>query len=283
MATSAPPSNSGTACPECNGRVRPHGIERVCSQCALVVDTDRIDRGPDWGRDDTDAPWDSGKHAKAAAPELADGGLGSVAPDLGVTDAAEWQDRLTRNRAYATSEIRRIGSALELGLSTVREAQRTFVRLHKRDAVVGKDMDVLAATCLYTTLRKHQRGRTTDEVAAYARCDERPIARRHRWVCDELGLLVPPPDPKQRLRVVAGKLGAAHDTKRRALRAFERVDEAELSRGSHSTLAAAVLYDVGPWTQADVAEAAGVSPKGLRKRWQGLSLDGQTTLSEVAV
>lgn len=35
-------------CPECDGRVRREETETVCSQCGLVVTTDRLDRGPDW-------------------------------------------------------------------------------------------------------------------------------------------------------------------------------------------------------------------------------------------
>ncbi|MFC3477662.1 TFIIB-type zinc ribbon-containing protein [Halobacterium litoreum] len=35
-------------CPECEGVVRRQNTERVCADCGLVVDEDRIDRGPEW-------------------------------------------------------------------------------------------------------------------------------------------------------------------------------------------------------------------------------------------
>jgi transcription initiation factor TFIIB len=271
------------SCPECAGRVRPHGVERVCSACGLVADTDALDRGPDWRHTDYDGPYNPAKHAAPTSDAMFNRGLGT--DDSAFTrrqrsDAGQRTKRHARNRAYAMTELKRIGSALEVGMDMVRQAQYVFRQLHDDGKVHGREMDVLAPTCLYTTLRKHQRGRTPDELAAVARCEARLIARRHRWVCDELGLLVPPPDPEQRLRVVAGKLGASHDTKRKAIRLLARC---EPGGEKPSTLAAAVLYEVGPWTQAEASEAAGVSAVALRERWQDMDTDGQTTVAEFGV
>lgn len=276
MATS---QQSTTTCPECAGRVRPDGTETICAACGLVTDTDRIDRGPDWrGDDDRDQ-----KHAEGVAPLHGDRGLGTDLRGFGrkgVWHNRAKHDKKDRNRAYATTEIQRIGTALSVASDLVEQAKYVFVQLHDADEAHGKDLDVLAPTCLYTVLRKHQRGRTPDELASVARCDARPIARRHRWVCDALGLLVPPPDPEQRLRVVAGELGASHALKRRAVRLLARC---EPGGEKPSTLAAAVLYEVGPWTQAEASEAAGVSAVALRERWQDMDTDGQTTVAEFGV
>ncbi|RLM50338.1 hypothetical protein DVK06_11895 [Halorubrum sp. Atlit-28R] len=35
-------------CPECDGRTRVEDAERVCADCGLVVEADRIDHGPEW-------------------------------------------------------------------------------------------------------------------------------------------------------------------------------------------------------------------------------------------
>jgi len=35
-------------CPDCDGQLRTEAEETVCSDCGLVVDTDRIDHGPEW-------------------------------------------------------------------------------------------------------------------------------------------------------------------------------------------------------------------------------------------
>jgi len=41
-------------CPECGGRTRVDAAERVCTDCGLVVEADRIDHGPEWRSFDDD-------------------------------------------------------------------------------------------------------------------------------------------------------------------------------------------------------------------------------------
>src|SRR6056297_2694446 len=65
-------------CPECGGRTRVDAAERVCIDCGLVVDADRIDHGPAWRSFDDDdanpkrtgAPLTSSRHDRGLSTEI---------------------------------------------------------------------------------------------------------------------------------------------------------------------------------------------------------------------
>lgn len=265
-------------CPRCLGSVETTPTETVCGDCGLVLDDSPIDHGPDWGiSNDGEA---SKERAKPGNRNRYDRGLGSSALRYMTTDKDE-QRRQTidknarngsakdRNRDYATSEIQRLAAGLDLPGFVGERAKRLFRDLHA-ESLEGKNLDILAASCLYAASRMNGQGRTTDEIATVARCDERPIRRRMWWVADELDLEVPPPDLRQRIRVIGQKLPSDSNAIQGALNRLEQLDGADTQSGSPSTLAAALLYQAGEWTQAAVAEAAGVTPTGLRKRRDAL-------------
>jgi transcription initiation factor TFIIB len=65
-------------CPECGGSVVADGHETVCRDCGLVVDADRVDRGPEWrsfADDDgqperTGAPLTTSRHDRGLSTEI---------------------------------------------------------------------------------------------------------------------------------------------------------------------------------------------------------------------
>lgn len=262
------------ACPECGDEIQEGETEAWCDSCGLVVDEYETNYGPDW-RNFEDVP-----DKERAAPgnrNLPGRGMGSEVGHQCERDKqtermnrwhkqAQAGDKKDRNRAYATSEIQRLGSALELGDSLIKQAKNLFRQLHDAGEVLGRDMDTICATCVYSTARIHQRGLTTDEVAAVARADAKLIARRHTWLCNQLGLQVPPPDPTQRIRIAGNELGAGSQDINRAIWLCERAPEDRQSRGKPSTLAAACLYEADAGTQRECADAAGVTASALRNR-----------------
>lgn len=297
MATSQPrqrpprtnPENSGSEttrehrCPECSGRLRDDESrgETSCRECGLVVEDSRIDPGPDWGRDGRYGE----KRARVPDRDLHDRGLGS---QIGYksqdhsgrlkrqekwNDHAKTPEKRDRGRGYATGEIQRIGSSLGLPDSLLKQAKLLFRRIQDGDHTDGEgcqgfDLDVLAATAVYTICRNHQRGFTAGDIEQVARAPAKRINRRHSWLSDELGLAVPPPDPRQRLRVVAANAGISDRDTRDALSVLDALDDTLVHKGSPSTVVAGVLYHVaaGCVTQAGVADAAGVSSPALRNR-----------------
>lgn len=276
----------GEQCPECHGPVRPDGIDRVCESCGLVVETDDIDHGPEWrtfgDQDDRDKV-----RAAPANAELYDGGLGSEVGFANDRDDDGWRlhrqnrrakwSRENRTRAYAGGEVTRIAAALELGDDLRKQANRLFRQLHERGLCNGLNLDTLAATCVYTISRVHQRGLTPAEVAAVARTDAKPIARRHTWVCDELDVQAPPPSVEQRARMVVNRVDVSGDVLQAVLDRLDDLPDTEVHRGSPSTIVAAVIYAElsGYLTQTAVSEAAGVSPAALRNRLGVMEADDE--------
>ena len=277
MATSTRPQTVAQTgrCPRCLGTDIDHSpVETWCRDCGFVLEDSPLDRGPDW-RSFADEDGDP-EHAAPGNRNHRSRGLGShprrTAGD-GPDDARRARiDRHTalgsrqdRDRGYATGEIHRIAVAIEEPAWVGERAKRIFRDLHETD-LSGQDLDTIAAACVLVACREGQRGRTASEVAAVARAEERQIARRKVWVADQCDILLPPPDVDQRVRVVAGKLAADAETTRAALRRLDKLDDATVVSGSPSTLAAALLWSIGDWTQRDVARAAVVTPPGIRQR-----------------
>jgi transcription initiation factor TFIIB len=255
---------AGDTCPRCLGAIARTTTEHYCRDCGLVTDAAPIDRGPDWRY--SDDPDDDPRRAAPGDRSLPDRGLGA---DAGTTGHAR-RDRIDRHaatgskrdrsRAYATSEIQRMATALGVGDAVAERAKRVFRDLHAAQSLEGFDLDAIAPACLYYTLRERQLGRTAGDVAAVARADEQRVTRRLWWVADAVGLAVPPPSVRARVRVVAGRLDADEPATRRAVDIVS--DDVN---AAPSVQAALALYRVGPWTQAEVADAADVTPAGLRK------------------
>lgn len=282
MATSdRQPTRQSTKCPECHAPARLDGVEWICVECGVVVATDEVDYGPDWR-----AHWEPGddelaEHAKPGNYHHHDRGLGSEMGES--TSRAETRQarqhhraktprKKDRNRGYVTTEIQRIASALEVGDALAEQAKHVFVQAHERHDLLGYSLDTIAGAAVYAVCRIHQRGLTHADVAEHARADPRPIRRRFRTLMRELDLEAPPPDPRQRIRVVAREAGVSTQARERALKAVEALDDHAVGNGSPSTLAAALLYEASGSriTQDRVAEAAGCSANGLRKRRDGL-------------
>lgn len=277
MATSSPtlPVDAQTGrCPRCLGTDIDHSPrETWCRSCGYVLDETPIDHGPEWRSFE-----DSDENPERAMPgnrNRADRGLGSERR----SDSAEWSDsrqeilhsrvsrgsRKDRNRDWVTQEIRRMASALSLPEFVTERASWLFRRLHE-ETLEGRNLDVVGAACLYAACRENGMGRTPAEIATVARCDERPIRRRVWWAADELGLELPPPDVRQRIRVIGSKLPNDAQAVQQAVSRLDDMDGGQVAQGSPSTLAAWLLWESGPWNQERVAQAAGVTPSGLRKR-----------------
>lgn len=259
--------------------MRPIDGEQICENCGLVVDSTPIDHGKEW-RGGYDPEREQRVRTKAGNRTLIDRGLGShFAPDGGDRDAARRArlhhrikngDKTDRNRGYATTEIQRIGTALGLDDTVLAQGKRLFRELHEDAGQGGRDLDTLAAAALYGATRVHQRGLAPGDVAAVARTDALAISRRWNTMQTTLGVPVPPPDPRQRIRVVAREADVSAAARERAVSALDGLTAQSIANGSPSTLAAVLLWLASEQTQAEVAEAAGVTPTGLRKRWHRL-------------
>jgi len=256
-------------CPRCFGRVENRPTEQVCSRCGLVVEDSPLDRGPDWrsfADDDTDP-----ERAVPGNRNHGDRGLGSQR-----RSDNRRQDRINRhakesktdrNRRYATTQIHRMTSALELPDYVGERGKWLFRRVHEQGELVGQDMDEVAPACLYAACRLDGLGIVPSELEPVAHCSERMIHRRFTWLWQTLELEVPPPNVEARITRLARELSVGAEQARAWLR--ER-DGARVASGQVTTAAAAALYETTDCTQRAVCDAAGCTPTGLRKRRDAL-------------
>lgn len=276
MATSTKPQTEirTNRCPRCLGTDIDHSpTETWCRDCGFVLEDSPIDRGPDWrsfADDDHNA-----EHAAPGNRNHPHRGLGTdirLGPTSDRDDArrekihrhSKKNTKTDANRGYATTEIQRMGSALELPQYAVSRAKFLFRELH-RDGLNGYDLDTVAAGCLIAACREDGLGRTVADIAAVARTEERQVARRYRWIASKLDVAIAPPDPLDRLNVVAGELGLQTNKRTEASERIDALADSETVGIDPSIVVAAVLDDVTDRTQREVCTVAKVSRAGMRE------------------
>lgn len=285
MATS---NQQAAQCPECAGRLVTDGTEH-CQDCGLVVDDAPINARPDW-TENADGPDNPSRGV--TDPTFAGKNMGSeIAYDDSISDRqrafhrrAKTSSKRERCQAYLTGEIRRIVSALDLPDSLQEQAAQLMTTLYSEtDDLSGKDLDTLAAAGALVVARVRERGVTAADVVEVARDVERnTLLSRRKWLCNTLGLSVPPPTPEARLGVVASELGVSEATRRQARQMLDGFDDMDRQRAKPSSIVATVLWRVSArrYTQMQCADAAGVTATTIRLADSKLPDADQATLEQ---
>lgn len=288
-------SNQNT-CQECDGRVTANAHETVCEECGLVLDDEVIDRGPEWRAFNTD---DTRERRRTGAPNTVarhDRGIGA---EIGwkrdanghVVDGrkrrqlerlrrehsrAKTGSKADRNRITGFTEIRRITGALGLYRSLRDQACRLFRTAQDEGLLPGRSIEAVASACLYAVCRIDGHPRTFDEIAAVSKVSQARIERGYSVLNRELGLPVPPADPREYLSQIASAVDVDPETERVARRLLNAASDSQVITGTKPAgVAAGALYlaaqRTGAFlTQAEVAETADVSTPTVRARYHGL-------------
>ncbi len=283
-------------CPECGGTVTGgDGEERVCDDCGLVVEEQRIDAGPEWRAFDA-AERDERSRVGAPMTEmLHDKGL-STTIGFDKTDAygnalggrkrrqlkrlrtwnrrSKTEDAHDRNLRHALGEIDRMASALGLPQPIRETASVIYRRALDEDLLRGRSIEGMAAASLYAASRLDGVARSIDEIATVSRVDDLEIKRAYRYIDRELGLETPPAHPKEYLGRFASDLDCSEATERLARTlADTAVEEGVHSGKSPVGIAASALYAAGRLqneglTQSEISETANVSEVTIRNRYR---------------
>jgi transcription initiation factor TFIIB len=298
-ATADDAADERVRCPDCGTPARADEAqgERVCPDCGLVVDADIVDQGPEWRAFDAS---ERAERRRVGAPQtelLHDRGLSSTI-DWRNRDASgkqlsqrkrqqmqrlrTWDERFRardsrdRNLKQALGEIDRMAAALGLP-DTVREtASVVYRRALERDMLPGRSIEAMATASLYAAARQSGVPRTLDEFEPVSRVDRTEFARAYRYILEELGLAMAPPDPGEFLPRYASRLEVTDDIRRRAAELLEAgKQEGVYSGKSPGGLCAAALYAASVLvndriTQEDVSDALDVSAVTIRKRYREL-------------
>ncbi|WP_313693306.1 transcription initiation factor IIB [Halorarum halobium] len=282
-------STATVACPECEGRLRADGDETVCGECGLVVDADRLDRGPEWrsfSDDETDprrtgAPLTRSRHDRGLSTEIGHTRVtGRKRKQWARMRRQHTRARIStkreRNQVYGFTEIRRLTSAQSLGDRIRDQACSLFRSAQSENLLRGRSIEGFAAAAVYAACRVAGISRTRGELLADAKADRGELDAAYDALNRDLGLPVGPIDPAEYLPRFASELDLGAGVERDARGYLDRARERGIVNGRNpSGVAAACLYaaarDRGlECTQAAAADVAGVTPVTLRNSYGDL-------------
>ena len=283
-------------CPECESASlswSADGHERVCDACGLVVETERIDRGPEWRgfsheqrreRSRVGLPETNRLHDRGLTTDIdwtdrdAAGRLLSAERRKQVSRLRTWQERIRtkdaseRSLRYALSETDRMASALGVPQSVREVSSVVYRRALNEDLIRGRSIEGVATAALYAACRSEGIPRSLTEVTSVSRVGRTEIGRTYRFLASELGLGLEPVEPRQFLP----RFASAMDLDERVVRTARRLLDETRERGLHagrspSGLAAAALYTAArrcgdERTQREAADVGQVTPNTIRKR-----------------
>jgi transcription initiation factor TFIIB len=193
-------------CPECGGSVISlvETGDIICNECGLVLDEKRVDYTNNGRRAYTKD--EKNDREQTGAP------ISILLPDIELTTtidkskiknpdlkrAAKWNTRLNwekRNILIATTELKRIGSKLNLPNHVKEEAMRIYREIHKRNLLRGRSINSMVAACLYYAIRKFRLTRTMQEVLDESSESPKDVRRCYRVILHELNLKAPNTNP----------------------------------------------------------------------------------------
>ncbi|EMA63558.1 transcription initiation factor IIB [Halorubrum kocurii] len=278
-------------CPECGGRTRVDAAERVCDDCGLVVEADRIDHGPEWRSFDDDdtnpkrtgAPLTRSRHDRGLSTDIGRSTKVKgrkrrrLARMRTQHNRAQISTKRDRNKVYAYTEIRRLTGAMGLPDSVRDAACALFDSAQSESLLRGRSLEGFAAACVYVACRTADVARTVGEVCAEAKATE----AEHRAAFDamnrELGLPIAPTGPGEYLPRFASELDCDADVERRAGELADRAVEEGIANGRNPVgVAAACLYTAArelgaDCTQQEAADVADVTPVTVRRTYVDLT------------
>jgi len=199
-------SKQTNLCPECGGSIifiEEKG-ENVCGQCGLIINERLVDNSRSGKRAYTNQ--EKNNREQTGAPIsifLPDMGLSTVIdkqkinnPDL--KRAAKWNTRITwqkRNLLIASTELKRIGSNLNLPNHVKEEGMRLYIEAFKRKLLRGRSINAMVAACLYLATRQKDIPRTLQEILEEASVSAKDVRRSISILTRELNLKTQSTDP----------------------------------------------------------------------------------------
>jgi transcription initiation factor TFIIB len=276
-------------CPECKGNtisVQEKG-EIVCSQCGLVVNERILDISHSGKRAFTKQ--EKEKRETTGSPIsilLPDMGLSTIidkasikSPDL--KRAAKWNSRMTwdkRNMLIATTELKRIGSNLNLPNHIKKTAIRLYIDAFKKKLLRGRSINGMVAACLYFACRESKVPRTLQEILDETSVSAKNVRRCYRTLIRELNLKVPSTDPISLIPRYTAELGLDADVEKSTVQVLKAFISLYSTSGKDPKgLCAGALYLVSKKkdkriSQKEIANIIGVTEVTLRSRYKELVL-----------
>ncbi|MGN8216331.1 transcription initiation factor IIB [Halococcus salifodinae] len=286
------------ACPECESASLTNSADQgelVCDDCGLILETDNIDRGPEWrafnhserqSKSRVGAPTTQTMHDKGLTTQIgwqdkdAYGRSLSAEKRSQMNRLRKWQERVRtkdageRNLQFALSETDRMASALGVPRSVREVSSVIYRRALSEDLIRGRSIEAVAASALYAACRKEGIPRSLEEVTHVARVEQKEIGRTYRYIARELELGMRPVDPQKYVPRFCSSLDLSEEVQSKANEVIEAsAAEGLLSGKSPTGYAAAAIYAASllcneKKTQREVADVAQVTEVTIRNRYQ---------------
>lgn len=281
--------------------------ERICKECGLVVESNPIDRGPEWKaftpeeqreKSRVGRPMTLTMHDKGLTTDIdwqdidADGRMLDSQKRQRATRLRTWQTRIRtqnqneRNLQHALGELNRMSSALAIPYDVRETAASIYREALDEGLLPGRSIEGIATASLYVACQKKQIPRCLTEFGDVSRVEQREIARAKRYLTRELELTVEPVRPQSYLPRFCSALGVSPDVQRTAKNVVDITTEAGLHAGkSPPGFAAAAIYVAAnrcgvDLTQQSVADVAHVTEVTIRNRYrEQVEAIGDTSVS----
>ena len=280
-------SNISNLCPECKGKTIPihEKGEIVCRQCGLVVSERLLDVSHSGKRAFTKQ--EKERRERTGSPIsilLPDMGLSTIidknnirSPDL--KRAAKWNSRMTwdkRNMLIATTELKRIGSNLNLPNHIKKAAIKLYIEAFKKKLLRGRSINGMVAACLYFACRERKIPRTLQEILDQTSVNAKNVRRCYRTIIRELNLKAPSTNPISLIPRFVAELGLDAETEQVTIKILHSfISKYSTSGKDPKGLCAGALYLVCKKrdkriSQKDIANVVGVTEVTLRSRYKEL-------------
>lgn len=280
-------SNLSNLCPECGGKIillHEKG-ESVCGQCGLVINERIVDISHSGKRAFTKQEKESRERTGSPISILLpDMGLSTIidkanikSPDL--KRAAKWNSRMTwdkRNMLIATTELKRIGSNLNLPNHVKKAAIRLYIEAFKKKLLRGRSINGMVAACLYFACRERKIPRTLQEILEQTSISAKNVRRCYRTLIRELNLKAPSTDPISLIPRFIAELELDADAENATIKILQGFTSKFSTSGKDPKgLCAGALYLVckkkdKKISQKDIANLVGVTEVTLRSRYKEL-------------
>lgn len=274
-------------CLECGGKIisiQEKG-EIVCGQCGLVISERALDMSHSGKRAFTKQ--EKEKRERTGSPIsilLPDLGLSTIIPKENIKNpdlkrAAKWNSRMSwdkRNMLIATTELKRIGSNLNLPNHIKKAAIRLYIEAFKKKLLRGRSINGMVAACLYFACREKKIPRTLQEILEETSVNAKDVRRCYRTLIKELNLKVPSTNPISLIPRYIAELNLDTEDEKTTIKILNSfISKFSTSGKDPKGLCAGSLYLACKIrgkriSQKDIALLVGVTEVTLRSRYKEL-------------
>lgn len=263
------PTPETTTCPDCDGAITTDSgsDEHFCTECGLVVGASELDHGPEWRAYDQQERQERSRTGPTLSKLQHDDGLRTRIAAEDRDHAGNKLDRDTRrkfnrlrrwdsrskcdskrmrNRRYANTEIKRMGSALGIGTSIQESAAELFRQAQDGNHIRGRSIEGMATGAMVVALRIHNQPKQVSDFAPVAKVELQRIQNAVKAYDRDLSLPIPVRTPLDYLPQLVGSLPVTNRGVRKARKLLKELnDQPVLTSRNPYNVAAAALYTGG--------------------------------------